>query len=232
MEVEKDLVTAELEKLVTADRLGKIDKILENRTASLTIVLDEITHFHNVSAVMRSAEAFGLLEIYVLGSRDKISNSEFSSGISLGTEKWLNVNYYNSEVDLLKDLRKKNFKLVALLPPDKYENVIPVSTLPFEEPLALMFGNEVSGLRTSLIDEADIKAFIPMKGFVESFNISVACAITLYSSTIEKSNPADRTIALDSETKATTRAKWIRNSIQNVELIERNISKRLLEGNS
>lgn len=225
-------VKAELEKLITVERSNKIDSVLNNRTSSLTIILDDISHIHNISAVIRSADAFGVLDIHLLFDSSKPNNSEFSDGISLGSEKWVRLHIHTSHEKLIDDLKSKGFSLVALLPPDKFEKTIPVPELPFDQPLALMFGNEVRGLRQELIKAADIHAYIPMYGFVESLNISVACAITLFCSTIEKASPMKRAQSLDHETFEEVRLDWVKKSIQNVDLIERNLVKRFNSANN
>lgn len=216
----------ELEKILTPERISRIDSILDSRTNQITLILDNITHLHNVSAVIRTAEAFGLTDIHLINDRQILSD-ELSDGISLGTEKWINVYRHKTSIELVQELKTKGFSLVALLPPDKNSSSIPVSLLPFEKPLALMFGNEVNGLGAKLIEAADILAYIPMKGFVESLNISVACAITLFCSTIEKAAPASRTQQLDPKIKNEIRKEWIKKSIQNVDIVERNLKKRL-----
>jgi tRNA (guanosine-2'-O-)-methyltransferase len=226
-----DQVLTELENLVSKERLQKIDDILSKRTDTLTLVLDNISHLHNISAVIRSAEAFGLTEIHLINDTSQTHN-DLSGGVSLGAEKWIKVTRHKNEESLIQFLKDKNFKLVALLPPDKYPDSIPVSTLPFEEPLALMLGNEVSGLRKSLISQADINAYIPMYGFVESFNISVACAITLFCSTINSSEPKLRSSRLSLEKGLEIRKEWIRKSIKQVDLIEKNLVQRLTDGST
>lgn len=222
-----DIITRELSALITEERKEKINSILDKRTDSITIVLDRISHTHNISAVIRSADAFGISTIHIISDKEKLYSSDFSEGISLGSEKWIQLKYYTSYEDLIKHLRSKDYKLVALLPPEKSEKSIPVSTLPFDTSLALLFGNEVQGLSTELIASSDIHAYIPMYGFAESLNISVSCAITLYSSTISTAIPQKRGLALDTYLRNELYADWVRKSVNNVEVVERNLKQRL-----
>jgi tRNA (guanosine-2'-O-)-methyltransferase len=236
----ESVLIEELEKLLTEDRINRIDSVLKNRTTSLTIVLENIEHKHNISAVIRTAEAFGLSKIHIL-NKNLIKNSDLSDGISLGTEKWVSIQIHSSKEELVEDLKKEGFKLVALLPPEinrtlgdlkiqkhlNSQDSMPVSLLPFEEKLALLFGNEVSGISDFLRESSDIHAYIPMSGFVESLNISVACAITLYASTIEKAKPQKRTQKLSESERTYFRQDWIKKSVQNVEVVLRSLSKKI-----
>ena len=219
-------IISTLKSFLTKERLTKIENVLDNRTDSLTIVLDHISHEHNISAVIRSADAFGISTIHIINEKQKLHSADFSEGISLGSEKWINLAHHNNYNDLISHLKSKNYSLVALLPPEKSAKSVPISTLDFEKPLALLFGNEVRGLSNELINQADIHAYIPMFGFAESLNISVSCAIALYSSTISKSMPEKRTKKLDETIWAEMFNDWVRKSVNNVELIEKNLAKR------
>ena len=218
-------VNIELEKLVTDSRISKIETVLDNRTSNLTIVLDNISNLHNISAVIRSVDAFGITDIHLINN-DSNSLRDLSDGISLGSEKWVNLIQHKDESELISTLKANNMLLVALLPPDKNNQSIPITQLPFENPLALMFGNEVKGLNDKLIENADISAYIPMYGFVESLNISVACAISLFCSTIATTKPKLRPNRMTKARRLELREEWIRKSIQNVDKIEDNLLKR------
>ena len=231
----EEFISFELEKLLTEERISRIDSVLKNRTTSLTIVLENIAHSHNISAVLRSADAFGISKVHILNSDKSSGNIGLSDGISLGSEKWVEVEFHTSKSLMVTSLKEQGFTLSALVPPNisamekKNQGIelVPVSRLPFEKPLALLFGNEVNGLSKELTDAADILAFIPMYGFVESFNISVACAITLFCSTIEESSPSKRTDPITPEQNTFLRQDWIKKSVQNVDLVIKSLLKRI-----
>jgi len=173
-----------LEEFIQPKRLEKMGTILAKRTEHLTIVLDRIHHEHNISAVIRSADAFGIQNVFFTGKRFRSTAS-----ISLGSEKWVNLKCFEEEEELINELKGLGYKLVAL-EPKEYAGDLPshlVHELPYQEKLALVFGNEKLGISEGLKKSCELSASIEMHGFVESFNISVACALCLYTARLVNS---------------------------------------------
>lgn len=205
-------------------RLERLEQVLAERTNSLTVVLDRVQNYHNISAVLRSADAFGLSEIHLIGE-----SFEYSKGITLGTERWMQLTRHHSPEEAAESLRALGYSLVILQPEEHAESKelppsIPITALPFEKRLALIFGNERDGVSEALSQAAHIHAFIPMKGFVESLNISVACAICLFCSTLAPTNPEKRTCSLTEEESRTLRSQWLRKGVKRSDIILRQIS--------
>ncbi|MCB0345422.1 MAG: RNA methyltransferase [Bdellovibrionales bacterium] len=201
-----------LEQFILDKRRERIDTVLKSRTRSLTVVLDRVHNAHNISAVIRSADAFGIQDIHYLGD-----HLDLSSGITIGADRWVDVHKYNSAADLLNCLKQDAYEIVVLMPPDKLRGEIPsfaVHNLPFDRNLALVFGNEKEGVGPEIVRAATMSAFIPMNGFVESLNISVAAAITLYCSTL-----GDRTRKLGETEKAQIKDRWLREEVRGSEAI-------------
>lgn len=222
-----------LEEFLLPERKARIDSVLSHRSRSLVLVLDQVMNAHNISAVMRSADAFGVQEIHLVGDE-----FEFSSGISLGTERWLELNRYKSAEDAIEALRKRGYRFVVLESPrsststDGATPPIPVYDLPFGEKLALVFGNEHRGISPAFGAAADLRAYIPMLGFAESFNISVAAAITMYSSLLGKVEGKRQYEALSATDYAATKEAWIAGSIRRGNLILREVQARERGSNS
>jgi tRNA (guanosine-2'-O-)-methyltransferase len=215
-----------LSQFILPERLERLDQVLESRTRSLTVVLDRVKNHHNISAVIRSADAFGLAGIHLIGD-----SFNFSNGISLGTERWMELKAHPSPSETIEHLKSEGFSLVVLQPedfevPENKSQPIPVSSLPFEDKLALIFGNEKHGVDPLFVEAADIYAFIPMCGFVESLNISVACAITLYSSLLPKAAPVRRTAALQENERKELRETWLKRDVRNSDIILKEIEMR------
>jgi tRNA (guanosine-2'-O-)-methyltransferase len=214
-----------LEQFVIPERLERLENVLSKRSDKLIVVLDNIKNAHNISAVIRSADAFGLSSVYLVGD-----TFEYSRGISLGAERWLELKKFPLANDAITALKKEGFKLVMLQPEfDERKNSdkpsLAVSTLPFEEKLALVFGNEMKGVSPEFAEAVDLHAYIPMKGFVESLNISVACAITLFCSTIKESAPTQRTQLLEEKEKLRIKNLWLKKSVRKSDLILKEIEK-------
>ncbi len=215
-----------LERFVVPNRLDRIEQVLDQRTKHLTVVLDNVKNYHNVSAVLRSADAFGVAEVQLVGDAFEVSR-----GISLGTERWMQLRQHEQAKNAVQWLKEEGFAITILQPEDhqRTSEKVPslsVTELPFEKKLALVFGNEHSGVQKEFQDAADYHAFIPMCGFVESFNISVACAITLFCSSIGATKPERRCSPLDEGERDQLRANWLKASVRNSDAILREIEAR------
>jgi tRNA (guanosine-2'-O-)-methyltransferase len=224
--------------MLSAERLGRIDSVLDHRTSGLTILLDRIHHPHNIAAVLRSADAFGLKTVHLIESTaidvTSVSEAQKSPGISLGSEKWVEVVRHTSGPEALHTLKSQGFTVVTLTPPplpsskrtENQKKNLCVTDLPFENKLCLLFGSELEGVDPELEAVSDLSAHIPMYGFVESFNISVACAITLFCSVISKTHPERRTAFLSPSEKEKLRNDWIKKSIPRSEEVVAQLEKR------
>ncbi len=203
----------ELYQFLLPSRLERLDSVLNNRSRNLTLVLDRVHNYHNISAVLRSADAFGITEVNFIGE-----NFEYSKGIALGTERWLELKTHQDATSALEYLKKENYKIVVTAAEEKAEAnssyvSLPVYKLPFQEKLALVFGNEKRGVSKEIFDAASIHTFIPMFGFVESFNISVACAICLFCSSISGATGERQLPALNEEQKNYLKEKRVKQSL-------------------
>ncbi|HMO16585.1 MAG TPA: RNA methyltransferase [Oligoflexia bacterium] len=239
--------------MLTPERVKRIDNVLDNRTGSLTILLDRLFHPHNIAAILRTAEAFGLSKVYMIDEVGGVSSQgdpQRSQGISLGSERWIEVEKFSSANSAIDNLREKGFQFVCLQPPpiaslknelvkgsgdidseksssDCCVSYMQVSELPFEKKLCLVFGSELGGLSPVLKDAASIFAHIPMYGFVESFNVSVACGITLFCSCLPKTKVNRQVQPLGLEEKLQLRDSWIINSVPRGESVRSYLEQKL-----
>ena len=224
-------ISALLERFVVPQRLERLENVLSARTNSLTVVLENVRNPHNISAVLRSADAFGVNTVHLLGTQPD-SEFEYSSGISLGTERWMQLQRHENTKSAIELLVQQGYEIVVLQPENdtrclnQEAQKTCVTQLPFESPLALVFGNEHSGVSSQFVENAKYHAFIPMFGFVESFNISVACAITLFCSTISASNPQRRCKPLTESERESLKAKWLQQSVRGADIILRDVDER------
>lgn len=195
-----------LEQFLVEKRRQRLEEVLEQRTRSLTLVLDRVHNSHNISAVIRSADAFGIQTVHYLGE-----TLDMSSGIALGAERWVDIVKHRSAADLLQNLRAGGYSMAIMAPAGKDAGRalrVPVNELPFDTRLALVFGNERDGVLPEISEAASYCAYIPMLGFVESLNISVAAAITLYCSTL---GPRE---CLTSKEKAEVKNRWLHGEVR------------------
>ncbi|MBP9706636.1 MAG: RNA methyltransferase [Oligoflexales bacterium] len=158
---------------ISEARAKNFRKVAALRSDFLHLVLAYVNQPHNISACLRSAEAFGIQNVHVLtkGKRFKVS------GVARGSAKWLDIQRYETFEKLEQTLKNKNLLLAAAMPS---KNAMNLEAVPIERPLAIVFGNEQKGLDPQWQSIIDIEYTIPMYGFVSSFNISVAAAISLF----------------------------------------------------
>jgi tRNA (guanosine-2'-O-)-methyltransferase len=159
----------------TKERIEKVAKVLSFRQSDLRIVLEDITNTHNASAVIRTCDAAGVLNL------DIISSSQepllVNKAISTRAEKWIQFHYYSSTSDCLRQLKEKEFKIAVTCL--RGESLL-YTALDYTQPIAIVFGNESEGISKEALELADYKISIPMIGMVHSLNLSVSVGIILY----------------------------------------------------
>ena len=214
---------SELAQFILPRRLERMKEVLENRTEQVTLVLDQVHHEHNVSAVLRSADAFGIQNVHLVGLGGK-----FSSGITQGAERWLTLYRHKSAEESISALQKENYKLAIVEPVEKGSKLksYPVGDLPFNEKIALIFGSEKQGIGEIFRSRADMATHVPMHGFVESFNISVAAAICMFCSSISSSGRRRQLPSLSERRKEEILNSWIEGDLRDAEATKQLLAKR------
>ena len=167
-----EVVIEALSPVVTPERLERIEEVVRSRTDGLVLVLDSIADPHNSSAVLRSADAFGVQTVHVIVGEHGFRASR---GVSKGTHRWLDVVRCESAEACARHLKRDGYAI--------YVAAMGAETRPEDlhdiPRLAVVFGNEHRGVSPEMRGMADGTFAIPMRGFVESLNISVAAAITM-----------------------------------------------------
>jgi tRNA (guanosine-2'-O-)-methyltransferase len=159
--------------VVTPARLHKMRGVLAQRLARVTIVLDNVHDPHNLSAVLRSCDAFGIQDVHVIESVERFV---VNRAVSQGVEKWLTIHRWPSPAACRAYLRRRRFRLYRTA---MIADAMPVHALPLNQNIALVFGNEHRGVALETAQRCDGAVTIPMCGFVESLNVSVAAAVAL-----------------------------------------------------
>ena len=164
------------------DRPERVRQALAGRLSSVVVVCEAVNRRHNISAILRSAECFGLHEAHlVTGSapaRDGVDASAFrpSRGAARGAERWLELHLHAEVGPCLQALKDRGFRVyVADLAPD----ALAPAELPVDGPLVLVFGSEILGISDQARALADGTVTVPMHGLTESLNVSVAAGCVL-----------------------------------------------------
>ena len=161
---------------MTPERAERLNNVIAKRQPGLTIVLENVSDPHNISAVMRTCDAVGVQDIYILNTAIGLHEA-WSAKTSSSAAKWLTVHQFTDITECFKALRKNYLKIYTT---HLAKDAADLYDLDFKESVALVFGNEHSGVSEKIIEMADGNFLIPQVGIIKSLNISVACAVTLY----------------------------------------------------
>jgi tRNA (guanosine-2'-O-)-methyltransferase len=161
---------------MTPERKERIDFVLNNRQPDLTVVLENVFDPHNISAVMRTCDAVGIQEMYVLNTKIP-SHKKWGARSSSSAAKWLTVHQFDDAEQCFKMLRSKYLHIYTT---HLSSDAVSLYNIDFAQSIALVFGNEHAGVSEEIRALADGNFIIPQVGMIRSLNISVACAVSLY----------------------------------------------------
>jgi tRNA (guanosine-2'-O-)-methyltransferase len=161
---------------MTPQRTEKLRSVLNKRQPDLTVVLENVFDPHNISAVMRTCDAVGVEEIYILNTKIP-RHKKWGPRSSSSAAKWLTIHQYENAGECFSSLRKR---YSSILTTHLGSDAVSLHQLNFTKSIALVFGNEHSGVSEEIRAMADGNFLIPQAGIIQSLNISVACAVTLY----------------------------------------------------
>lgn len=161
---------------MTPERFQRLTAVLRKRQAGLTVVLENVFDPHNVSAVMRTCDAVGIQDVYILNNRIP-PHKKWGYRSSSTAAEWLTIYQYTDVNECFEELRKRYNKIYATYLSDAASDVYDIN---MTESIALVFGNEHFGVSDDIRRLADGDFSIPQVGIIKSLNISVAVAVTLY----------------------------------------------------
>jgi tRNA (guanosine-2'-O-)-methyltransferase len=167
---------------VTERRKKKIISVLSKRQKDLTLIIDNIHDPHNVSAILRSCDAFGVYKIHLYYTTEEFP--ELGKKSSASAIKWVEREKHRDAKDMIMGLKEQGFHIIRT---GFSENARPLGEWDLTIPTAIILGNEHRGLSPELCELVEDELYIPMQGMVESFNVSVAAAIILYESWRQRS---------------------------------------------
>lgn len=201
----KQFLTQKFGEFLSEERRKFIEAVLENRTDYIRVVLEDIRDPHNANAIIRSGECLGIQHYHIIENENAF---KLGRGVSRGAIKWVDVHQYpESETptaDALQDLKSKGYKIVVTSPNN--EATAP-EDLSLDQPVAIVMGNERDGISDEAKAMADDFVRLPMHGFTESYNVSVASGITFYS-LITKLRALVRNWQFDELKKDDYRLQW------------------------
>lgn len=157
---------------MTPERFARITQVLNRRQLSMSVITDGTHKSHNVAAIARTCDAFAIHQLQVVSPKD-VKRHHRTSGGALG---WLQVIRQDSTEEALDHARRQGHRIVAAHLSDQ---AIDYCQFDYTQPFSLVMGSELRGISATAAEQADAHLKIPMAGMVESFNVSVACALIL-----------------------------------------------------
>ena len=172
-----------MRKFTSKVRLEKIKKAVYARQHDLMVVVENVHDRHNVSAIYRSCDAVGASRVSLLYYIEKMP--KLSKVVSSSATKWVETERFTEIDACYESLRKEGFKIYASM---LDENAKPLYDLDLTEKVALVMGNEHRGVSEEAAKKADATYYIPMMGMIQSLNVSVANAVSLYEAYRQRKN--------------------------------------------
>jgi tRNA (guanosine-2'-O-)-methyltransferase len=186
-----DEIVARLAPLLTEERRARIEQVVAGRTYSVVPVLEGVHDLGNVNAVLRSAEGLGFGAAHLVNlqgdagawAASRATGTPLAGTVrparrqSQGADKWVDLDLWREPAAAVDQLRQRGYRVVAT---HLSADAVPIEAVDFRTPTALVLGNEREGVSGELLAAADLNCVLPIDGFIQSYNISVAAALALY----------------------------------------------------
>jgi tRNA (guanosine-2'-O-)-methyltransferase len=161
------------------ERKQRFEDVVCKRQFNLTVVLENVNDPHNIGAVMRSCDAVGIAEVFVIytGEHKNSIRQYIGNNSASGAKKWVKANFFTSLEECFAEVRKKYTHIYGT---KLDQGAVSLYDLELAKDVALVFGNEQKGISEEALKYLDGNFIIPQYGMTRSLNISVACAVTLF----------------------------------------------------
>lgn len=167
---------------MTPERSEKLHRVLAKRQADLAVVMENVNDPHNIAAVMRTCDAVGIQDIFVLTTRIR-PHKRYGAKSSSSAAKWLTIHEYTDAAACFAELKKRYSQVLTT---HLASDSVGLYEIDFTKSTALVFGNEHDGVSEEIRALADGNFIIPQMGIIQSLNISVACAVSIYEASRQK----------------------------------------------
>lgn len=208
-----------LEPMLTPERIARIDQVIDARLASVAAAVEDTYDPHNAAATLRTCEALGLQELYVIEPGARFSAAK---GVTRGAHRWLDLHRFGDAAAAVADLKARNFRVYATLPDP---GAVSIEEVAVDTPLAVVFGNEHDGVSPAAIAACDGAVTVPMFGFTESYNLSVTVGLCMSRLAARRRAYIGAMGDLDPDRRARLRARWFALRIRAaVNVVDRKLS--------
>jgi len=204
-----------LENFISESRLLNLKTKLNNRIDHITIVLENLYDKHNISAVVRTAEGLGIQDIHVI---DNSNSFEVNIGVSKYSHKWITIHKHKSTEECILTLKKLGFEICVSALNTNSVTLYDVE-ITGDSKTAFVIGSEHEGVSKKMLQLADKIFIIPMSGFTQSFNVSVAAAIILHYSLEKKRKLIGKSGTLSEKRLNELYSQWLKKSVKHSDKI-------------
>lgn len=223
---DRELV-AYLGQYITAHKKSAIERVLAQRTRFFTVVLEDIFKPHNASAVLRTCDCFGIQDIHLIEKTDTYKVNPF---VTRGAAQWVDLHkYYTPEGSAVDDcfgrLRSEGYVIYGTSPASDSLSIHGLPLIPNQK-VALVFGNEHEGISEEVKSKVDGLVHIPMRGFTESFNISVSASIFLYELMKRANEMEIPDFQLSDQERDELRLRWYKDIVPHADIHERHFRQQ------
>lgn len=208
-----------LEEMMAPERVAKLDAVLAQRLSGITVLFEDVYKRQNVTACIRTVEAFGLQDIHIIEGETRFVPNK---AVSLGCEKWLDIHRHKTAVNAVARLHEQGYRVLATSP----DAELTMDEVDFTQPVCICFGNELKGITRELADAADTTFRIPMFGHTQSFNLSVSVGLIVSAATTARRQSLGGPGDLPPQRVNQLRELWVRRAKKGSARILRALSTR------
>ncbi len=206
-----------ISQFLTDKRKDTFDRILEQRSRHFTVILEDLYQKHNTSAIVRSCDIFGIQDVHIIENKYK---SYMSNQVGKGSQKWIDFHRYQDKQintqDCIDTIKSQGYQLIATTP---HNDSCLLQDFDITKKSAFVFGVEKAGVSDMMFEQADGFLKIPMVGFTESLNVSVAAAIVLQSVST-RLRDSEIEWQLTEEEKFLKKIDWMEKTIRSIKKIQ------------
>ncbi len=188
----------------TPERLARVREVLDRRQPDLTVLLENVSKPHNLSAILRSADAVGVFEAHAVHPTGGVPTHHHTAA---GTERWVYLRVHPDVESAIAYLRERGFAIYATR---LARDAVDYRELDYTRPVAILLGSEKWGVSPDAAELADRSIVIPMLGMAQSLNVSVAAAVILFEAQRQRlAAGMYQHVRLDPETYRRTLFEWL-----------------------
>jgi tRNA (guanosine-2'-O-)-methyltransferase len=209
-----------LQPYLLPERIERLKEVLANRIVSVTLVLENLHKDFNISAILRTCESFGIQDVHVV---PQPGEGKVFRTITQGCHKWLTIHRHEDVSTCFRILKGKGFRILAGA---FGENVLTLEQSDFSARVALVFSNELEGATSEVLDQVDDFFHIPMSGFSQSLNVSVAAGIVIHHVLQYKLEKGEEPEKIPSDEASRMLGEWVKKSVRNGDEVLEELRRR------